>query len=58
MEMKDGSVVRVGLEASGSGGKDGFILVYREYYDDNYNMMGINTDDIKAIYFCDEKIYG
>ena len=58
MEMKDGSVVRVGLEASGSGVKDGFILVYREYYDDNYNMMGINTDDIKAIYFCDEKIYG
>ena len=65
IEMKDGRILRVGLEGSFNSGEDEenpnrliFDLVYCEYYDDDCNMMGINTDDIKAIYFCDEKIYG
>ena len=67
IELKDGTILKTGLEGgyrnadkehNPENNPMKVIITFREYTDDDNNIIAINTDNIKAVYFCGEKIYG
>lgn len=65
VEMKDGTVAKTSGMSCRGGYTDQtkkdiieFEFGYEKFYDENDHFIAINPQNIKAIYFCDEKIYG
>lgn len=58
IEMNDGKMIKTGLGMSLNGGGNTVEVGYRQFTDEDGNLVQINTDNIKAIYLGGVKIYG